>query len=181
MHSRKIVAIFGSSRVKPDSELYQATYALAQAIAHEDYVVMTGGYDGVMEAASKGAAEAGGHVIGVSAAPLEKLRRVRPNEWLKQVIPFDTLHERLAYMIVKADAYVVMPGGLGTFAELLMAWEMVRVGDVPPRPLICYGDYWQRVLEPLHRVEYVISSDWLPLLFADSSKAVLSLLQEKLG
>jgi hypothetical protein len=55
------------------------------------------------------------------------------------------------------------------------------VGDVPPRPLICYGDYWQRVLEPLHRVEYINNNDWLPLLFADNSKAVVNLLQEKLG
>lgn len=113
MRNRKIVAIFGSSRVKPDSELYQSTYALAHALASEDYVVMSGGYEGVMEAASKGAADAGGHVIGVSAAPLEKLRRVKPNEWIKQVIPFDSVHERLAYMVVTADAYVVMPGGAG--------------------------------------------------------------------
>lgn len=181
MRNRKIVAIFGSSRVKPDSELYQSTYALAHALASEDYVVMSGGYEGVMEAASKGAADAGGHVIGVSAAPLEKLRRVKPNEWIKQVIPFDSVHERLAYMVVTADAYVVMPGGLGTFAELLMAWESVRVGDVPPRPVICYGDYWQRVLEPLRRVEYINTNDWLPLVFADTQKAVIRLLQEKLG
>ncbi len=181
MRNRKIVAIFGSSRVKADAELYQTTYTLAHALATEDYVVMSGGYEGLMEAASKGAADAGGHVIGVSAAPLEKLRRVRPNQWLKQVIPFDSVHERLAYMVVKADAYVVMPGGLGTFAELLMAWELVRVGDVPPRPVICYGDYWQRILEPLRRVEYITTNDWLPLVFADTPKAVVRLLQEKLG
>lgn len=181
MRSRKVVAIFGSSRVKSDSEVYQTTYALAQALANEDYVVMSGGYKGVMEAASKGAAEAGGYVIGVSATPLENLRGARTNEWLKQVIPFDTLHERLAYMVVKADAYVVMPGGLGTYAELLMAWEMVRVGDVPPRPVICYGDYWQRVLEPLRRVEYINANDWLPLVFADTPKMVVRLLQETLG
>lgn len=180
MRNKKIIAIFGSSRTLPDADVYQSTYELAHALAQAGYVIMTGGYDGLMSAASKGAADAGGHVIGVSAAPIERFRRVKPNEWLKQVIPFDTLHERLMHMILTADAYIAMPGGLGTFAELLLAWELLRVGDLPPRPLICYGDYWQRILEPLRRVEYLRPTDWHALSFADDSGAVLRLLEEKL-
>lgn len=169
----KIVAVFGSARIKPDVVEYQQTYEVGYALAKAGFSVMTGGYEGVMEAASKGASEGGGHVIGVASKPIEILRSTRPNPWVNEVINFDSLHERLSYLVRNSDAYVVMPGGLGTLNELILAWELIRVKDISPRPLVCYGDYWETMLANLRTTHYLDEKDWSCLQVAHTPAAIV--------
>ncbi|HKZ68790.1 MAG TPA: hypothetical protein VJ020_01840, partial [Anaerolineales bacterium] len=92
----KIVSVFGGSAPKPASEPYVEAVAMGRFLAEAGYTVATGGYTGVMEGASRGAAEAGGHVIGVTCGLIENWREgFGANTWVKEEIKFDTLRDRL--------------------------------------------------------------------------------------
>lgn len=173
----KIIAVYGSSRVSPDSDDYREAYAVGRELALAGYHVVTGGYEGIMSAASRGASEAGGHVIGVTTTVIEQLRNIRPNEWVHEEISYPSLRERLYHLTVSSDGYVVMPGGLGTMAELVLAWELIRARDLPRRPLIAYGAHWEKVLQPLRDVPYIRDDDWHPVAFANTPQAVVAHLQ----
>lgn len=172
----KTVAVYGSSMVAADAEDYIASYHVGQALATAGYRVMTGGYLGVMEAASKGAAEAGGHVIGVTTEVFSKGRGDAGsiNPYVTKEIRYLTLRERLLHLVIDADAYVAMPGGLGTLHELITVWEFSRVGDIPTKPIICYGDYWATMLEPLRHTPYAKPYIWDLLTFVHSPEAVVA-------
>ncbi len=144
--SNDVIAVFGSSRVPPESQDYQDAVAIGKVLAEAGYTVMTGGYAGIMEAASKGANEAGGHVIGVTSAQIQAIRPIPPNQWVKEEINYDKLADRLDYLIRQAAGYVVMPGGVGTLNELVLAWEYMRVKELTIKPLVCYGAVWERTL-----------------------------------
>ena len=109
-------------------------------------IVQTGGYCGVMEGASRGASEAGGHVVGVTCAQIETYRPLAANPWVKEEIKQVTLRERLLYLVENCDAIVVMPGGIGTLSEVALAWSFTQVGEIKPRPIILVGGLWQRTL-----------------------------------
>lgn len=177
----KRIAVFGSSRVSQDSPEALQAYDLGRLLALAGFEVMSGGYEGIMSAVSKGAADAGGSTIGVSARPIETLRNIEPNPWVKQVVPFDTLRERLMYLVTSADGCVVLPGGLGTMAELMMAWEMVRVGDIAPRPVLCLGSYWENILAPLRSSPYLRNGDWDVMEIVDSIESVVDKLRVRLA
>lgn len=172
------IAVFGSSAVLVDSADYLDAYAVGGALAQAGYIVATGGYQGVMEAASKGAGDAGGHVIGVTSAPLEKIRQAGANQWVTQIMPFDSLRDRLLHLVMKSDAYVVMPGGIGTLNELILAWELMLVNEIPARPLICYGSFWETILAPLRDTIYMRPVYWEMLRFAHTPDEVIAYLRE---
>lgn len=154
-----IVVVFGSARVQPDNEVYQQSYAIGKALAEAGYITMSGGYAGVMEAASKGAVEANGEAYGVTVASLEYIGESRVNQYVTKEIRYDTLHERIAYMVDKADAYIVMPGGLGTGQELIEVWQGIRLGDLPKKPIIVYGDFWQPMIDMMLAGAYISPRD----------------------
>lgn len=151
----RVIAVFGSARVDPGDEVYEASAEVGQALARAGYTVMTGGYEGVMAAASRGAAEADGHVIGVTVRALELVRESRVNAWVHEEVKYDTLRERLHHLVDQADGYIVMPGGVGTLQELAEVWQLMRLRKAHHRPLICYGDFWLQLLEDLVASRYV--------------------------
>lgn len=155
----KIVAVFGSARVQPDNEVYKQSYAVGKALAEAGYITMSGGYAGVMEAASKGAVEANGEAHGVTVASLEYIGESRVNQYVTKEIRYDTLHERIAYMVDTADAYIVMPGGMGTAQELIEVWQGIRLGDLPKKPIIVYGDFWQPMIDMMLAGAYISQID----------------------
>lgn len=173
------IAVYGSSMVQPGEDPYIASYEVGKALANAGYAVMTGGYAGVMEAVSRGASEAGGHVIGVTTARIEEFRgnAVKPNQWVVDEIRHPTLRERVMHLVLEADGYVCMPGGLGTLNELVTVWELMRVGDIPTRPLVCYGSYWQDMLATLYESRYITKASWGMLRFAQTPDAVVELLR----
>jgi uncharacterized protein (TIGR00730 family) len=144
--SDAVIAVFGSSRVPPESQDYQDAVAVGASLAKAGYTVMTGGYAGIMAGASQGANEAGGHVIGVTCAQIQAIRPIPANAWVKEEINYDKMAERLDHLMRRAAGYVVMPGGVGTLNELVLAWEYMRVREIPVVPLVCYGAVWERTL-----------------------------------
>ena len=118
-NSSRTVAVYGSAGVKPNSPDWQHAHQLGRALAEAGYTLISGGYSGVMEAASQGAAEAGGHVAGV-AVGLFNARGLQPNDWVNEVFEFDTLRDRLFFLVEKPDAIVALRGGVGTLSEIAL-------------------------------------------------------------
>jgi uncharacterized protein (TIGR00725 family) len=126
-------------------------YALGVMLAEAGHTVMTGGYIGTMEAVSRGASEAGGHVIGVTCNEIEGWRPVKPNEWVKEEQRRETLMERLQVLVQECDAAMALPGGPGTLTEIALMWNLMIVESMHWRPLILIGDGWQTVFDQVLR------------------------------
>jgi uncharacterized protein (TIGR00730 family) len=141
-----IISVFGSSAPQPGSADYEMARDLGRRLAQAGFTVQTGGYVGVMEGASQGANEAGGHVIGVTCDQIEAFRPLKANPWVKEEIRHLTLRERVLYLVDHCDGIIVMPGGIGTLSELALAWSFAQVGAMSPKPIIPIGGLWQRTL-----------------------------------
>lgn len=174
----KTIAIFGSSYPKPDEQDYIEALAVGRVLGQAGYTVMTGGYKGVMEAASRGAFEAGAHVVGVTCAEIEAFRTGAANAWVKEEVKHATLHERVQYLVIQAQAYIVMPGGVGTLHELAMTWEMMRIAQIPLRPIVCYGAMWQGVLRGLLAENYIPEEHKTVIRFATAPEHIIAILRE---
>ncbi len=151
----KVISVFGSSAPQPGSADYETARTVGQLLAKAGFVVQTGGYSGVMAAASQGAYEAGGHVIGVTSTLVESFRPMPANQWVKEEIKHPTLRERLLYLIDHNDGAIVMPGGIGTLSEMSLMWSFLQVAEIPPRPLVLVGGLWQRTLAAFVDETYV--------------------------
>jgi len=139
------VSIFGSARVKPDDTIYRKTEEIAALFARNNFAVITGGGGGVMEAANKGAAEAGGISIGMNILlPMEQ----KPNNYSNVKIEFKYFFVRKFMFIKYATAYIIMPGGFGTLDELFEAVTLIQTHRIKPLPVILVGsDYWNDLLQ----------------------------------
>lgn len=144
--NRKVVSVFGSSAPRPNSADYEAARMVGRLLAQGGCIVQTGGYSGVMAAASQGAVEAGGHTIGITSAQIETFRAAPPNEWVKKEVKHKTLRDRLLYLVDHCDGVIVMPGGIGTLSELALIWSFVQTGECHPLPIVTVGGLWQRTL-----------------------------------
>ena len=151
----KIISVFGSSNPQPGSADYESARTVGRLLAEAGFVVQTGGYSGIMAAASQGANEAGGHVIGVTSAQIENFRPMPANQWVKEEIKCQTLRERLSYLVENNQGTIVMPGGIGTLSEMALAWSLVQVGEISPRPIIVVGGLWQRTLAAFVEESYI--------------------------
>lgn len=152
----KIISIFGSSFPQPGSADYETARTVGRLLAKAGFVVQTGGYSGVMAAASQGANEAGGHVIGVTSAQIEQFRPMPANQWVIEEIKRPTLRERLLYLVDNCQGAIIMPGGIGTLSEMALMWSFIQVGELPPRPIIAVGGLWQRTLAAFIDKDYVL-------------------------
>ena len=152
---KKIISVFGSSSPQPGSADYESARTMGRLLAEAGYVVQTGGYGGIMAGASQGANEAGGHVIGVTSAHMEQWRPVPANQWVIEEKKYQSLRERLLYLVDNCDGVIVMPGGIGTLSEMALVWSLVQVGEIPPRPIILVGGLWQRTLAAFIDEAYV--------------------------
>ncbi len=156
---KKIVAVFGSARLAPETDLYRACYDIGAALARSGYITMTGGYDGIMAAASQGASEAGGEVYGITVEMLEAIGESRVNQWVTHEVNFPNLRERISHMIDHGIAYIVMPGGIGTLQEFVEVWQLMRLGDIPKKPIMLYGNFWDTTLETMLHSAFVSERD----------------------
>ena len=134
------VSIFGSARVEPNDPLYAKTEAIAALFAKNDFAVITGGGGGIMEAANKGAAEAGGTSVGLNIRlPFEQ----KPNPFATIEIEFNYFFIRKVMFVKYAMAYIIMPGGFGTLDELFEAVTLIQTDRIKPLPVILVeSDYW---------------------------------------
>jgi uncharacterized protein (TIGR00730 family) len=139
------VSVFGSARSKPDSAECRLAEELGGALARAGYAVITGGGPGVMEAANRGASEAGGLSVGLGIElPFEQ----GLNEWVDLAIDFRYFFARKTMFVKYAQAFVVLPGGFGTMDELFEALTLVQTGKVTRFPVVLMGvDYWRGLLD----------------------------------
>lgn len=140
------VAVFGSSRSPVDGPDWSDAYRVGQRLATAGLAVITGGYGGTMEAVSQGAAEAGGHVIGVTLPNLFP-DRSGANPYVAELIETSTLAGRIDVMMALATATITLPGSIGTATELLVAWNsnfIAALSGQPAVPAVAVGEPWRR-------------------------------------
>lgn len=138
----KSVTVFGSARVAEDNEYYRAARELGQQLAKEGIGVVTGGGPGIMEAANRGAFEAGGASIGLNIQlPHEQVT----NPWVTQTESFNYFYTRKVMLAFAAEAYIYFPGGFGTLDEFFEIANLMATDKIERHiPIILFGsDYWQ--------------------------------------
>ncbi|MDD7385103.1 MAG: TIGR00730 family Rossman fold protein [Actinomycetaceae bacterium] len=139
------ISMFGSARASQDSPYYAMASEIARGIVHAGYAVITGGGPGMMEAANKGAWEAGGTSVGLGIElPFED----HVNEYANLAMTFRYFFVRKTMFVKYASGFVVMPGGLGTMDELFEALTLVQTKKVTSFPIVLVGrEYWKGLFE----------------------------------
>ena len=139
------VSFFGSARVNPRHHVYRESREIARKLAEEGFAVVTGGGGGVMEAANRGAAEAGGKSIGLNIElPMEQ----QPNRYSNIKLHFRYFFVRKVMFVKYAIAFIIMPGGFGTLDEFFEAVTLIQTKKIKPFPVILYdSSYWNGLLE----------------------------------
>lgn len=139
------VSVFGSARISRDSPHYQTCVAISTALAQAGFAVIAGGGPGIMEAANKGAFEAGGISVGLN---ISLPHEAHNNEYQTISLSFEYFYSRKATFFMHSFAYVALPGGFGTMDELFEALTLIQTGKVPPAPIILVGSaYWQGLVQ----------------------------------
>jgi uncharacterized protein (TIGR00730 family) len=139
------VTVFGSARVRQDSPYYAAAREVGRGLAERGYAVITGGGPGVMEAANRGANEAGGVSIGCN---IELPHEQSPNPYANLSINFRYFFVRKTMFVKYSEAFVVFPGGFGTLDELFEALTLIQTAKVKRFPVVLYGsEYWSGLLD----------------------------------
>jgi len=138
------ITVFGGSNTTAAD--YEQAETLGRLLGFARHTVITGGYTGTMEAVSKGAAEAGAHVIGVSCEKLESWRPTPVNRWVMEERRTKDLIERLRVLIDLCDVAIAMPGGPGTLTEVALTWNLLLTNSIPTRPLILIGEGWKDLI-----------------------------------
>lgn len=141
------VTVFGGAQPKEGTPAYEEARELGSLLAQSGHTVLNGGYMGTMEAVSRGANEAGGHVIGVTCIDIEEWRKSKPNPWIKEERRKKTLMDRLTALVEGCDAAIALPGGAGTLTEVSLMWNLMIVESLPRRPLILIGQGWQSTFD----------------------------------
>ena len=143
------VSIFGSARTKPDDPYYQKAELLARRLVEKGFGVITGGGPGVMAAANKGAAEAGGQSVGMNIRlPFEQ----KPNPYANVSIDYKYFFIRKVMFVKYAVAYVILPGGFGTMDELFEALTLIQTKRIKSFPVILMGsEYWKGLFDWLRK------------------------------
>jgi uncharacterized protein (TIGR00730 family) len=159
------VTVFGSARVKQDSPYYAAAREVGAGLAKRGYAVITGGGPGVMEAANRGASEAGGLSIGCN---IELPHEQAPNPYANLSIDFRYFFVRKTMFVKYSEAFVVFPGGFGTLDELFEALTLIQTAKVKRFPVVLYGsEYWRGLLDWVRErlaVEGMVSASDLELI-----------------
>ena len=139
------VAIFGSARAKPETFVYEEVKRVAAAFAAMGCDIVTGGGPGLMQAANEGATLAGAPAsVGIRVElPFEQ----DVNPFVEQAFEHETFFTRLHHFVIASDAFVVVPGGIGTVLETLMIWQLLQVRHVRDVPLILVGKMWRGLVE----------------------------------
>lgn len=143
-NERNCVTVFGSARFKEGNPYYQLARDMGGALAGAGYTVMTGGGPGVMEAANRGAYEAGGRSIGCNI--------ILPTE--QHVNPYVDMSIELSYFFVRklmlvkySKAFILMPGGFGTMDEIFETMTLIQTNKIADFPIVCMGlEYWQHLV-----------------------------------
>jgi uncharacterized protein (TIGR00730 family) len=155
------VTIFGSAREEKNGKYYAAAEKTAKLLGKKGYAIITGGGGGIMEAANKGAFEAGAQSIGLN---IELPHEQNPNKYATIQMGFRYFFARKVMFVKYTSAFVVFPGGYGTLDELFESMTLIQTRKIKPFPIILYGkSYWDDMIKwigkELHREKYISPED----------------------
>jgi len=142
---RRRITAFGSSRVPVDDPRFHDVEELCKKLAIHGFDGLTGGHQGMMAAFSQGMRAGGGHVRGITLECFP----TPPNNTFSEEIRAHDFFSRMQHLIEDCDAWLVLPGGLGTLSELAMSWDLRAINILKDRPLILYGDMWPDIVSTL--------------------------------
>jgi len=174
------VAIFGSARAKENDPMYQAARELAERLAKAGFAIITGGGPGIMEAANRGAREAGGLSIGCN---IELPHEQSTNSYVDVSINFRYFFCRKTMFMKYSEGFALFPGGFGTLDELFEALTLIQTGKIQRFPVVLFGvDYWGGLIDWMRRrlvEETKINPEDLDLMtLTDSPQAACELILE---
>ena len=171
----KIVTIFGGSRCSQDSPEYKDAMELGGRLAESGFTICTGGYLGIMEAASRGAREKGGRVFGIVMNQFKS----EPNRYLTDKVATDHFYDRLQKLITRSVGFVAFRGGMGTVTEISLVWNKLQTKVLERRPLVLVGDCWKQVVHAWQKNLVVSDADVSFLDFADNAEQASEIIFEK--
>ena len=154
----KQITVFGSSRCKEGDSEYEFAESVGSLIGKYGHNVATGGYQGTMEAVSKGAAKQGVKVIGVTVPTLFSDKASKgfertPNSYVNNEIKAESLSNRIHYLLNESKAFIVLPGKIGTLTELFVAWNSNYLYNINKEynliPIYLKKDYWKEIIDNL--------------------------------
>jgi len=174
------VTIYGSARITPDDEVYKETQEIARRLGENGFSIITGGGPGVMEAANRGAMEAGVTSVGLN---IELPEEQAPNTYTTKSITFHHFFVRKVMLVKYAIAFVIMPGGMGTLDEVTEVLTLMQTYKIKPFPVILYdGKFWNGFLEWLRSVvltrKYISEEDFNLLRVCDEPDRVIEAVHE---
>lgn len=141
------VTVFGSARFGPETKAYASAMEIGKLLAHAGFTVMTGGGPGVMEAANRGAKEAGGYSVGCN---IELPKEQHPNPYLDRWVTFKHFFVRKVMLLKYSYAFVVLPGGIGTLDEMFETATLIQTGKIKNFPIVLVDrEYWQPLIDYL--------------------------------
>jgi uncharacterized protein (TIGR00730 family) len=174
------VSIYGSARVKEGDELYKQTQEIARRLGEMGFSIITGGGPGVMEAANRGACEAGVNSVGLN---IELAEQQPANVYATHSVTFHHFFVRKIMLVKYAAAFVIMPGGLGTLDELTELLTLMQTHKIKPFPVVLFnGQYWEGFLGWLRNCTldkgYISEEDFDLLRICDQPDEVIEAVQK---
>ena len=178
-HIMNGVAVFGSARTPPDDPEYRAAQETGALLARAGYSVITGGGPGIMEAANRGAFEAGGTSVGCN---IELPHEQKSNDYLTLSLKFKYFFVRKMMFVKYSDAFIIFPGGFGTLDELFEALTLIQTRKIHNFPVVLYGSkYWQEMLNwlrgPMLAEGKIVEEDFRRLHVTDSPSEIVQIVK----
>jgi uncharacterized protein (TIGR00730 family) len=178
-HIMNGVAVFGSARTPPDDPEYRAAQETGALLARAGYSVVTGGGPGIMEAANRGAFEAGGTSVGCN---IELPHEQKSNEYLTLSLKFKYFFVRKMMFVKYSDAFIIFPGGFGTLDELFEALTLIQTHKIHNFPVVLFGSkYWQGMLDwlrgPMLDEGKIVEEDFRRLHVTDSPAEIVEIVK----
>ena len=171
----RIVTIFGGSKCNEADLEYAQARRVGELLAEAGYTICTGGYLGVMEAASRGARESGGRVLGIVMNQFKG----EPNRYLTDKVATPHFYERLQRLITRSIGFIAIRGGMGTVTELSLVWNKIQTRVIGPRPLVLLGECWPPIVKAWQAHLAVSDEDVATLDFASTPEEAVSIIQAK--
>jgi uncharacterized protein (TIGR00730 family) len=178
-HVTNGVAVFGSARTPPDHPEYRAAQETGALLARAGCAVITGGGPGIMEAANRGAFEAGGTSVGCN---IELPHEQKSNDYLTLSLKFKYFFVRKMMFVKYSDAFIIFPGGFGTLDELFEALTLIQTNKIHNFPVVLYGTrYWREMLDwlkgPMLNEGKIVAADFHRLHLTDSPPEIVEIVR----
>jgi uncharacterized protein (TIGR00730 family) len=178
-HIKNGVSVFGSARTPPDHPEYKAAQETGALLAHAGCAVITGGGPGIMEAANRGAFEAGGTSVGCN---IELPHEQYSNQYLTLSLKFKYFFVRKTMFVKYSNAFIIFPGGFGTLDELFEALTLIQTHKIHNFPVVLYGSaYWQGMLDwlrgPMLSEGKIVEDDFRRLHVTDSPEEIVQVVK----